>query len=1077
MKGLLITTLLHSLLFAIPGTAWTQEAGQSPDIVALAQAGDESRLLEEVRARPDDTRDALDQLFQLTVQAKDAMDRVQFLERAQLLAQAYAQAWSDSFLIRKVERFTRWSSGERADKLEADSVRRAGIEAYYREGPEAAIRLWERSLTLCRALEDTAGQAAVLGNLGAGYYALGDLERALRYHERALELALAAADHRTRGNALGNIASLHKDRGAFAEAAEYYERALEARELTGDRRGKAADLNNLGLVREALGDLQGAEEHFRRALELNRHDGRERAAANNLTNLANLATRRGHYDEALDLYNEALALRVKTGDRQGEALDLQNLGLLHLSWGDYPAALQSLQASLAILEELGITIWRAEVRADIAAVYTAMGKLQDARAGLTQAIAEAGGAAYLGPALAMQRADLMTELNELDRAAQLYQEAETAYEQLGDVTGQAEAETGLGYLYLTRGDYDAAEEAFGRTLRVHENLGDARPAATARLRLGDARFLRGDTAAARRTYHDALAAYQALGDPVGEAVTRGALADLDLELRAFSIAEAGYTAALDRLRGLPVRPARWYLRLGRGRALHGQGRLDEAAAELRAAVDDVEAIGATMPTAERRYAYMEDKWRVYSELAQTELDRGRPAAAFETSERLRARQLVDLLGRGRTGAPSPEFAMVREEENLRRRITLLSDELYASSSEVSLRDVPTTSGQLDTLRGSLAAARERYERLLSRLEESRPEYAALFSGSVATVAHMQRLLPAGAVLVEYLVSDEWTIAFVVSNDGVAGSKLPVGRNTVRQLTRFLRGTLGPSDEGELWRTPLRRLYHELIAPLEAAGHLDGAQLLVFAPHAELHYLPFQALLRPGPQGERFLIESYDVAYTPSASVWAELARRDPALAGRGTLAMAPKPDVLANSADEVQRVSRGDTAAEVVIGSRATESLFRELAPDRDVLYLATLGVLNTRNPLFSHVQLNPDETSDGRLEAHEVFGLQLSADLLVLSACETGLGSGLRHDVPPGDDWVGLVRAFLYAGARSVVASLWPVDDRATATLMEKFYTGLQNGRPKARSLADAQRAMLREPGHANPFYWAAFQLSGGVE
>jgi CHAT domain-containing protein len=706
-----------------------------------------------------------------------------------------------------------------------------------------------------------------------------------------------------------------------------------------------------------------------------------------------------------------------------------------------------------------------------------MGQLQNARTDLTQAIAEAGGDAYLGPALAMQRADLLTELNELDQAAELYREAEAAYAQLGDATGRAEAETGLGYLHLTRGDYDAAEEAFGRALRVHESLGDVRPAATARLRLGDARFLRGDTDAARRTYQDALVAYQALGDPVGEAVARGALADLDLELRAFSIAEAGYTAALDCLRGLPVRPVRWYLRLGRGRALHGQGRLDEAAAELQAAADDVETIGATMPTAERRYAYMEDKWRVFAELAQTELDRGRPAAAFEISERMRARQLIDLLAHGRTGAGPPDLALVREEENLRRQITLLSDELYASASDVSLRDVPASSAELDELRESLAAARERYERLLSRLEESRPEYAALFSGSVAAVTDVQRLLPAGAALVEYLVSDEWTIAFVVSNDGVAGLKLPVDRNTVRQLIRFLRGTLGRSDEGELWRTPLRRLYHELIAPLEAAGHLDGVRTLIFAPHAELHYLPFQALLRPDPNGERFLIESYDVAYTPSASVWAELARRDPAPGGRGTLAMAPQPDVLANSAAEVQRISRGEPSAEVVVGSRATEGLFRELAPDRDVLHLATFGVLNTRNPLFSHVQLNPDETSDGRLEAHEVFGLQLSADLLVLSACETGLGSGLRHDVPPGDDWVGLVRAFLYAGARSVVASLWRVDDQATAILMERFYTGLESGRSKARSLADAQRAMLREPGHANPFYWAAFQLSGGVE
>ncbi|MGD2217424.1 MAG: CHAT domain-containing protein, partial [Gemmatimonadales bacterium] len=966
-----------------------------------------------------------------------------------------------------------------ADRLEADSIRRAGIEAYYSEGPEAAIRLWERSLTLCRALDDQACQAAVFGNLGAGQYALGDLDRALRYHRRALELAVAAGDQRTRGNALGNIASVYKDTGEFAAAAEYYERALEARALTGDRRGEAADLNNLGLVRESLGDLTGAEEYFRRALELNRDDGRERAAANNLTNLANLATRRARYDDALDLYNEALALRLKTGDRQGEALDLQNVGLLHLSWGDYGAALRSLEASLTILEELGITVWCAEVRADIAAVHTAMGNLQSARTDLTQAIAEASGDEYLGPALAMQRADLLTELNELEQAAELYREAEAAYEQLGDATGQAQAESGLGYLSLTREDYDAAEEAFSRALRVHESVGDVRPAATARLRLGDARFLHGDTAAARATYEEALAAFQTFGDAVGAAVTLGALADLDLESDAFSRAETGYTAALTDLEGKPATPVSWHLRLGRGLALRGQGRLDGAVAEMQRALDEVETIGASLPVPQRRYGYMEDKWRVYAELAKTELDRSRLASAFETSERMRARQLVDLLAHGRTGARSPELALVREEENLRRQITLLSDDLYASlSSDRALREVPAESNpQLDELRESLAAARERYERLLVQLQESRPEYAALLSGSVAEVADVQRLLPAGAALVEYLVSDDWTVAFVVSHNGIAAMELPIGHETVRQLVRFLRGTLGPHGADELWRTPLRRLYSELIAPLEAAGHLDGTRLLIFAPHAELHYLPFQALLQPGPNGERFLIESYDIAYTPSASVWAELAQRAPPTGARGLLAMAPRPDVLANSAAEVQRIGRGDTLAEVVVGPRATEGAFRELAPDRKVLHLATFGVLNTRNPLFSHVQLKPDEESDGRLEAHEVFGLRLHADLVVLSACETGLGSGLRHDVPPGDDWVGLVRAFLYAGARSVVASLWPVDDQATATLMGRFYAGLGSGRSKARSLADAQRAMLNDPGHANPFYWAAFQLSGGVE
>ena len=1078
MRGFPITALLCGLLVAAPGAASAQHPATASDIVALLDAGDEVGLREQVRAQPEAVRGALTKLFELTVRASHPNERVGLLDQAEHLARAHALAWSDPFLIREVEQFARWSTGERAEHVEADSVRRAGIEAFYREGPEAAMRLWERSLTLCRALDDDAGQAAVLGNLGAGYYALGNLDRALRYYGRSLELAEAAGDHRTRGNALGNIASVYKDRSEFAVAAEYYERALTSRALTGDRRGEAADINNLGLVRRALGDPKGAEEHFGRALELNRRDGRERAAADNLTNLANLSTRRGLYEEALRLYNEALALRLETGDRRGEALDLQNLGLLHLNWGDYPAALRSLQASLAVLDEIGPPVWRAEVRGDIAAVRTAMGHLQAARLALIEARGEAGGDEYLGPALALQEADLLTELNELDQAADLYREARAGFERLDDATGQAEAETGLGYLHLTRGDYGAAEEALSRALQVHERLGDVRPAAMIQLHLGDLWFLQGDTAAASRAYQKALAAYETLGDPVGEAVTLGALADLDLGAGKLRRAEDGFRAALARVEDEPAGPVRWQLQLGRGLALRGQGRLDEAAAEFRQSMGEVEAIGAALPYAERRYGYMEDKWSIYAELARTELDRRRSAAAFEISERMRARQLVDLLAQGRTGARTPELALVREEENLRRQIAHLSDELYASiNKDGAFREAGEAIPELDELRESLVAARQRYERLLVRMKESHPEYAALFSGSVATVRDVQSLLPAATAFIEYLVSEEWSIAFVVSSDDAATVELPIDHETLRQLIRFLHGTLGPSDEDELWRTPLRRLYRELIAPLEEAGYLDGKRLLVIAPHAELHYLPFQALLGPAPHGERFLIERYDIAYTPSASVWVELASRDRERQARGLLAMAPQPEALTHSTAEVRGISRGDTLAEVLVGSRATEGRFNRLAPGREILHLATFGVLNRRNPLFSYIQLNPDEATDGRLEAHEVFGLRLSADLIVLSACETGLAGGLRHDVPPGDDWVGLVRAFLYAGASSVVASLWPVDDRATAVLMESFHAGLKSGSTKARSLADAQRALLSESRYANPFYWAAFQLTGGVE
>src|SRR3989454_5840916 len=220
-------------------------------------------------------------------------------------------------------------------------------------------------------------------------------------------------------------------------------------------------------------------------------------------------------------------------------------------------------------------------------------------------------------------------------------------------------------------------------------------------------------------------------------------------------------------------------------------------------------------------------------------------------------------------------------------------------------------------------------------------------------------------------------------------------------------------------TTLFRSHEYLIAPIEEAGLLAGKTRLVLVPHAELHYLPFAALVDRAGAG-RFLIERYEVTVTPSAAVWLALGDRGASRASSGVLALAPRPDVLPGSRREVAAVG-GLVGAEarVLTAGGATEDAFRREAPRRRIVHLATYGVLNKRNPLFSFVELAAGGGQDGRLEVHEVFGLHLAADLVVLSACETGVGSGALADVPAGDDWVGLVRAFLNAGAAHVVATL----------------------------------------------------------
>jgi CHAT domain-containing protein len=194
------------------------------------------------------------------------------------------------------------------------------------------------------------------------------------------------------------------------------------------------------------------------------------------------------------------------------------------------------------------------------------------------------------------------------------------------------------------------------------------------------------------------------------------------------------------------------------------------------------------------------------------------------------------------------------------------------------------------------------------------------------------------------------------------------------------------------------------------------------------------------------------------------------------MALAPLPDVLPASQEEVAAIARfAGPSTRILSGSAATEAAFRAEAPTRRVLHLATYGVLNRNNPLFSFVELASGGGYDGRLEVHEVFGLDLAADLVVLSACQTGLGSGALADVPAGDDWVGLTRAFLLAGAQQVVGTLWPVEDRATAVLMAHFYRAFGAGSDPAAALARAQRALLEAPGTAHPFYWAGFVNVGG--
>ncbi len=647
-------------------------------------------------------------------------------------------------------------------------------------------------------------------------------------------------------------------------------------------------------------------------------------------------------------------------------------------------------------------------------------------------------------------------------AQRLYARAEALYRLGAEPVGEAAAQEGRALLLLARDDAIHAQALLETALRTQLGLGSARAAALTRVTLGRAVLQRGDTAAARGHLARAVGELDRGGDPVATAAALGEWAAL--EARA---------AAPDRV----APEVAWQLHAGWAGVLRAQGATDGAARELRSALNEIDRPSRSLALPERRSAFLADKWNVYAQLALVERDRGRVGAAFGASERLRAREMLELLVRGRITTTSDTAAdIVAREQDLRRRIGELTHDLERSdATDETLRGSDVTVNA-STTRESLLRAQETYGDLLLEARERAPRHVALVAPEVATWQGVARRLRSETAFIEYLVSDSTTLAFVVTSDTIAALDLGMRRQALARLVDFTRATIARRSAGgtdSLWRAPLRRLHAALIAPIEQTGLLTGKTQLVLVPQAELQYLPFAALIDGA---GRFLVERYALAMTPSASVWIALGDRPAGPPGAGVLAFAPRPATLPGSSQEVATIQRRAGAdVQVLTGSAATESAFRRLAPTRRVLHLATYGVLNKQNPLFSFVKLAPDGTEDGRLEVHEVFGLHLRADLVVLSACQTGLGSGALADVPAGDDWVGLTRAFLHAGAHHVMATLWPVDDWATAALMERFYGGGEVAAEPARALAEAQRALLAERATKHPFYWAGLVVVGG--
>ncbi|TFG42736.1 MAG: tetratricopeptide repeat protein, partial [Gemmatimonadales bacterium] len=797
----------------------------------------------------------------------------------------------------------------------ADSLRLAGNDAYASDGIPLAMARWRRSLQSSERLHDAAGAAKSLGNIGAGFLAMGEMDSARAYLSQAYTRAAAANDLRTAAGAVTNVANIDFENGDLPGAAERYAQAADILARTGEYRFLSATQHNLGLVSMAMGNVEGARAALSESIRLSRLHGYPEDEAEGLSSLADLERAEGKYGAAATLLDRALALSRETGNQIAAAGTLHSMGLLSMARGDYAKALDLLEQGLSLYTELGHSIAAIDVREDLARARVAAGDLQGGLEELRTAsrLADSVELGALRMAdLALTAADLNLALNQYPRARELFRQAQRLYRGAYDVAGEAAAIEGDGYLSLVRGDDREAITLLEKVLalRTRAGAGDERAVALTRLYLASAQEEVGDLRAARQSLDQARQSLASVGDVVGEAAVLASLGDLEARAGATPRADALYRSGIGLLGTLPAPEVAWRLHAGRAEVLQSVGDLQGAAQELRRAIAVIESSAGALLLTEQRTAFRADKASVYVDLADTELRLGNLPSSFAVSERIHAQQMSAAIGRGRIATPAmvPPDLLGRELD-ARQRVASLTRQLRNPEfARTGLREPSAVNMSPADVRSALGRAQAGYAELLTEIRSAAPGYASLVDPASVSLGDISARLQPHQALLEYLVADSITIVFVVTRDTATALVLDIGGEELGDLVDFARGTIarrGRSDIGQLWRAPLERLYQYLIRPIEDTGLLEGNESLVIVPNRELHYLPFEALLRAG--SREFLVERQSVSYAPSAAGWIGLADRrfragQPAVrtvstggAGPSVLALAPRVDQLPGS--------------------------------------------------------------------------------------------------------------------------------------------------------------------------------------
>jgi CHAT domain-containing protein/Flp pilus assembly protein TadD len=499
---------------------------------------------------------------------------------------------------------------------------------------------------------------------------------------------------------------------------------------------------------------------------------------------------------------------------------------------------------------------------------------------------------------------------------------------------------------------------------------------------------------------------------------------------------------------------KWRALQGQGMCLAKANRRPEAIESYKKAVAVVDSMRAAIKIEEFQNGFLTDKQDVYKELIILLLDDGKVAESFNYAERAKSRSFIDLLGNQKISLKDDVSQKMYDRLVEQKKIIRNVEESLAKAESDEDRERTAT---------KLVESRNAYQDILIEAKEQNPEISSFVTVESITLKDLYTLVEDDVALVEYLVTKSELVAWVIVKNQIKVVRTPIVEADLKKLIDdyLLRmQKLAPLEDKAI------ELYGKIIKPVEAL--IKSKRVVGIIPHGLLHYLSFASLY----DGESYLIEKHPLFYSPSASVLKFTFGRKQKIEGPVKVLALGNPDLGTVNYDlplaemEANAIRWNYPEVTVLTNENAKESWLQENIGKFQIIHIASHGEFDPINPLFSSLKLSKDEKADGNFEVNEVFSLDIKADLVTLSACQTGLG-----DIKGGDELVGLNRAFIYAGTHTIVSSLWRVSDISTAILIKLFYRNYSQEN-KGESLRKAQLSVKQLYPH--PSYWAGFNLTG---